>query len=59
VTWRRIALPRAGGIGEQDAWLLRALEAVADEHRLLAVEDTYRDRRRQREAQRRRKRRGR
>jgi len=36
-TWRRSALPAAGGVGDQESWLIDALDVVADEHRALAV----------------------
>ena len=53
VTWQRIALPRAGGAGEQDERTMHALDIIADEPHRLAVERFHRDlvqrRKRQRE----------
>jgi len=44
--WRRVALPAAGGVGDQDAWLMDGLEYVAGLHQQL-VEDMEKRRRRE------------
>jgi len=45
--WRRVALPAAGGVAEQDAWLMNGLDYVATLHQELVTDI---EKRRKREA---------
>lgn len=38
LVWQRIALPAAGGVADQDAWLMAALEYLGDVHNAMALE---------------------
>lgn len=42
--WRQVSLPATGGAGDQDAWLMQALEVLRDVHDTLLREAATRAR---------------